>query len=107
MPRIESRKSSGQGTARDAALESGLPLWRRPFLLSSSIRKAYPFSMTKLLDRAVEAARNLPPETPDERARMLLQFAGVDQPVIELTPRGARRDCFIERSGRARRVCDG
>jgi predicted transcriptional regulator len=41
--------------------------------------------MTKLLDRAVEAARNLPPETQDELARMLLQFAGVDQPVIQLT----------------------
>jgi hypothetical protein len=41
--------------------------------------------MTKLLDRAVEAARNLPPEMQDELARILLQFAGVDQPVIQLT----------------------
>jgi hypothetical protein len=41
--------------------------------------------MTKLLERAVEAARGLPPEMQDEVARMLLQFAGVDQPVIRLT----------------------
>jgi hypothetical protein len=41
--------------------------------------------MTKLLDRAVEAARGLPPEMQDELARILLQFAGVDQPVIQLT----------------------
>jgi hypothetical protein len=37
-------------------------------LLSSPSRKAYPFSMMKLLDRAVEAARNLPPEMQDELA---------------------------------------
>jgi predicted transcriptional regulator len=42
------------------------------------------FSTTKLLERAVEAARNPPPEMLDEVARMLLQFAGVDQPVIQL-----------------------
>ena len=41
--------------------------------------------MTKLLDRAVEAARGLPPEMQDELARILLQFAGVDQLVIQLT----------------------
>ncbi len=41
--------------------------------------------MTKLLDRAIEAARAMPPEMQDEVARMLLQFAGEDQPVIQLT----------------------
>lgn len=41
--------------------------------------------MTKLLDRAIEAARALPPEMQDELARMLLRFAGEDQPVIQLT----------------------
>lgn len=45
----------------------------------------YSFSMTKLLDRAVEAARGLPSEMQDEIARILLQFAGVDQPAIQLT----------------------
>ncbi|HET6374574.1 MAG TPA: hypothetical protein VFF88_00860 [Methylocella sp.] len=41
--------------------------------------------MTKLLEEAVEAARALPPGMQDEIARMLLQFAGRDQPVIQLT----------------------
>lgn len=41
--------------------------------------------MTKLLERAFEAARALPPEVQDELARMLLQFAGEDQPVTRLT----------------------
>jgi len=41
--------------------------------------------MMKLLEQAVEAARALPPEMQDELARMLLQFAGEDQPVIQLT----------------------
>jgi predicted transcriptional regulator len=40
--------------------------------------------MTKLLEEAIEAARGLPPELQDELARMLLQFAGKDQPVIQL-----------------------
>ena len=41
--------------------------------------------MTKLLERAVETMRAMPPEIQDEFARMLLQFAGEDQPVIQLT----------------------
>jgi hypothetical protein len=41
--------------------------------------------MTKLLDRAVEAARGLPPETQDEIARLVLQLAGSEQPPIALT----------------------
>ncbi|MGH6868480.1 MAG: hypothetical protein ACREDA_06350 [Methylocella sp.] len=41
--------------------------------------------MTKLLEQAIEAARALPPEMQDALARMLLQFAGEDQPVIQLT----------------------
>ncbi len=41
--------------------------------------------MTKLLEQAVEAARALPPAMQDELARVLLQFAGEDQPVIQLT----------------------
>jgi hypothetical protein len=32
--------------------------------------------MTSLLDRAVEAAQSLPPETQDEIARLVLQLAG-------------------------------
>ncbi|MGO9234023.1 MAG: hypothetical protein ACLP4V_08065 [Methylocella sp.] len=41
--------------------------------------------MTKLLDRAVEAARNLPPDTQDEIARLVLQIAGDEGPPIALT----------------------
>ena len=42
--------------------------------------------MTKLLERAVDSVRALPPEVQDELARLLLQVAGEEQPVIRLTP---------------------
>ena len=42
--------------------------------------------MTKLFEQAVETVRTLPAEMQDELARMLLQLAGQDQPVIQLTP---------------------
>jgi hypothetical protein len=41
--------------------------------------------MTNLLDRAVEAARSLPPETQDEIARLVLQLAGGEGASIALT----------------------
>ena len=41
--------------------------------------------MTKLLEQAVEVVRDLPPEVQDDLARILLQLAGKDQPVIQLT----------------------
>ena len=41
--------------------------------------------MTKLFEQAVETVRSLPPETQDHFARMLLQFAGEDQPVVQLS----------------------
>lgn len=41
--------------------------------------------MTTLLDQAIESVRTLPSETQDALARMLMQFAGIDQPPIELT----------------------
>ena len=41
--------------------------------------------MTKLLERAVEAARGLPPEAQDEIARLVLQLAGEEEPQIALT----------------------
>lgn len=41
--------------------------------------------MTKLLDRAVEAARGLPPERQDEIARLVLQLAGAGEPPVALT----------------------
>jgi hypothetical protein len=42
--------------------------------------------MTRLLEQAIETISVLPDEMQDELARILLQFAGVDQPPIQLTP---------------------
>ena len=41
--------------------------------------------MTELLDRAVKAARDLPPATQDEIARLVLRLAGDDEPQVVLT----------------------
>jgi hypothetical protein len=41
--------------------------------------------MTKLLEQAFEKVQALPPEMQDQAARMLLLYAGGDEPVIELT----------------------
>jgi hypothetical protein len=41
--------------------------------------------VTKLLEQAVEAVRGLPPDVQDEFARILLQLAGEDQPIVELS----------------------
>jgi len=49
-------------------------------------------SMTKLLDQALEAARNLPPEAQDDIAHVVLRLAGADdEPPVTLTPRRAGR----------------
>jgi hypothetical protein len=45
--------------------------------------------MTRLLEQAVAAVRVLPDKVQDDLARMLLQFAGVEQPPYELTPEEA------------------
>jgi hypothetical protein len=42
--------------------------------------------MTKLLEHAVDSVRALPPKVQDELARLLLQVAGEEQPVIQLMP---------------------
>jgi hypothetical protein len=41
--------------------------------------------MTELLEQAVEVVRDLPPEVQDDLARILLQLAGKDQPVVQLS----------------------
>jgi hypothetical protein len=41
--------------------------------------------VTKLLEQAVDSVRALPAEVQDELARLLLQVAGEEQPVIQLT----------------------
>jgi hypothetical protein len=47
--------------------------------------KVYLSTMTKLLEHAVDSVRALSPEVQDELARLLLQVAGEEQPVITLT----------------------
>lgn len=44
--------------------------------------------MTKLLERALEAARNLPPDAQDDIARVVLRLAGTDDesPAVQLSP---------------------
>ena len=42
--------------------------------------------MTRLLDKAVQKVRALPAEMQDQAARMLLAYAGDDEPLLELTP---------------------
>ena len=49
-------------------------------------RTAMLAAMTKLLDRAVEKVQALPAEMQDQAARMLLVYAGDEEPVCELTP---------------------
>jgi hypothetical protein len=41
--------------------------------------------MTKLLEQAFEKVHALPAEMQDQAARILLAYAGDDEPVIELT----------------------
>ena len=48
--------------------------------------------MTKLLDKAIEAAKELPAEMQDDIARVVLTFAGNDEPVYELTPEEEEAD---------------
>lgn len=43
--------------------------------------------MTDLLDRAIEAARTLPPPIQDDIARLVLRFLGADEEApVQLTP---------------------
>jgi hypothetical protein len=43
--------------------------------------------MTRLLDRAVEAARSLPPDAQDDIAHVVLRLTGADdEPPVPLTP---------------------
>jgi hypothetical protein len=42
--------------------------------------------MSALFEKAIEKVRALPREMQEELARILLQFAGEELPVVELTP---------------------
>ena len=59
--------------------------------------------MTKLLDQALEAARGLPPDAPDDIARVVLRLAGTDDEVPPLTLTQAERDAIaISKTAAAR-----
>jgi hypothetical protein len=57
--------------------------------------------MTKLLEQAVETVRGMPPEVQDDLARILLQLAGKDQPVVQLS--AAEEASLAESLGQADR----
>ena len=57
--------------------------------------------MTELLDHAVDKVRTLPPEVQDELASVLLQLAGLEEGVVQLTPEEAAS--FDESFAQARR----
>jgi hypothetical protein len=50
--------------------------------------RCYARRITKLVDRALEVARNLPPEAQDDIARVVLRLAGSDDdtPPVTLSP---------------------
>jgi hypothetical protein len=54
-------------------------------ILPRSRGKVYLLAMTKLFAQAVETVRGLPPEMQDDLARILLQLAAQDQPVVQLS----------------------
>ena len=49
-------------------------------------KKGYRLSMTKLLEEAVQKVQALPLEMQEQAARMLLAYAGDEEPVLKLTP---------------------
>jgi hypothetical protein len=57
-----------------------------PAALSKWPHCRYNTNMTRLLEQAVAAVSALPDEVQDEVARMFLQFAGIEQAPIQLTP---------------------
>ena len=52
---------------------------------AKSASNCYAAAMTKLLDHAVERLQALPAEMQDQAARMLLVYAGDEEPMVELT----------------------
>jgi hypothetical protein len=57
--------------------------------------------MTKLLEQAFKAAQSLPSAMQDDLARIVLQFTGEEQAIIQLTPEEdaalARSECAAAR----------
>ena len=67
----------------------GLPTYGgkwRAIPLPFARRKGYDFHMNKLLEQAVEKVQALPREMQDQAARILLAYAGDEEPILALTP---------------------
>jgi hypothetical protein len=59
---------------------------RRRICFPRGPEKWYHFHMTKLLEEAVQKVRELPLEMQEQAARMLLAYAGDEEPILMLTP---------------------
>ena len=63
--------------------------------------------MTELLEHAVAAVRTLSPEIQDDLARILLQLAGTEQSIVQLTKEEeASFDVSFEQSARSEFATD-
>ena len=54
-------------------------------IIERNYENGYRFDMTTLLEHAIDTIRALPSAQQDTLARILLQFAGKDQPPVRLT----------------------
>jgi hypothetical protein len=57
--------------------------------------------MIKLLEEAIQKVQSLPPEMQEQAARMLLAYAGDEEPILMLTPEEAG---LLEAQAEMRRV---
>jgi hypothetical protein len=73
--------------------------WLLKSIFHQSHEKRYYDLMTKLLDQALEVARNLPEDSQDDIARVVLQLAGSDE--SEPVPLSADDRAAIARSKEA------
>ena len=62
--------------------------------------------MTRLLEQAIETVSALPDDVQDDLARILLQFAGVEQPPYVLTPRKKRHGASLAEAERGEFATD-
>jgi hypothetical protein len=58
--------------------------------------------MTKLLDRALEAVRSLPPDAQDDIARVVLQLAGSDESATVALAPDEREAIAVSKAAAAR-----
>jgi hypothetical protein len=71
------------------------------FSAPSKPKSRYPAGMTKLLEKALEAVRQLPPDSQDEIARAMLTWAGDEGEPEEIDP--AHLSAVLEGLAQAKR----